>query len=91
MNLRLGLHLRVGQDLLLLGLGLLHQLGGHLLGRQQRLAHGLLGGTVLLYLLGQHLQLGLQRDILLEQGGVVLRQRVQKLIHRRHIVSTAAE
>ena len=77
------------QHRVLFGLRLLHQLGGHLLGGQQRLTHGVLGGTVLLHLLRQYLQLGLQRDVFLKQGGIILRQRVQKLVHNTHAVAAA--
>ena len=77
------------QHRVLLGLRLLHQLGGHLLGGQQRLTHGILGGAVFLHLLRQHLQLGLQRDVFLKQCGIILRQRVQKFVHNTHAVAAA--
>ena len=78
---------RLFEKVLLLGLGLLHQLGGHLLGRQQRGTHGVLGGAILLHLLRQDLQLGLQRHILFIQRRIILGQRVEKLVHSAHGVT----
>ena len=63
----LGLPFGVGEDLGLFGLRLLHQLVGHPLGGHQRLAHGVLGGAVLLYLLHQDLHLALQNGVLIVQ------------------------
>ena len=60
-----GLCACLDQDRFLFRLRLLHQLGSHLLRRQQRGAHGVLGSAVFLHLFGQHLQLGFQGGIFL--------------------------
>ena len=86
-NTGLGLRLRVLQQLGLLGLRLGHQLVGHLLGGKQGLAHGLLGGAVLLHLVHQYLHLGLEGGVFLIERGVVRRQYVQKFIHHRHVIA----
>ena len=86
-QLLLGLRLGVLEDLGALLLRLLHQVVRHPLGGHQGLAHGLLGGAVLLHLVHQHLHLGLQGGVLLVQGGVVHRQHVQELVHHGHVVS----
>ena len=64
-----------------------HQLVGHLLGGKQGLAHGLLGGAVLLHLVHQYLHLGLEGGVFLIERGVVRRQYVQKFIHHRHVIA----
>ena len=86
-HLPVGLLLGVREHLVPLGLCVGDHLGCHPLGRQQGGAHGVLGGPILLHLLRQHLQLGLQGGVVLIQGGIILRQRIQKLVHGGHAVA----
>ncbi|CAN3965751.1 signal peptidase I, partial [Dysosmobacter welbionis] len=82
-----GAGLRLGQDLVPLGLCLVDDGVRHLLGGQQGGAHGVLGGTVVLHLFHQDLQLGLQRRVLLVERGVIIGELVQKLIDHGHVIS----
>ena len=82
----LGLPLHVLEDFGLLLLGLLHQILGHPLGGHQGLAHGLLGGAILLHLVHQHLHLAFQHRVFTVQRGVVRGQNVQKLVHLGHVI-----
>ena len=86
-HLPVGLLPGVREHLVPLGLCVGDHLGCHPLGRQQGGAHGVLGGPILLHLLRQHLQLGLQGGVVLIQGGIILRQRIQKLVHGGHAVA----
>ena len=83
----LGVGLGVLHQLVALALSLSHQVVRHLLSGHQGLAHGVLGGAVLLHLLHQHLHLGLQGGVFLVEGGVIRRQDIQKFVHHRHIIS----